>query len=160
MKINKTVSITIFLVLIMLLTTSCYAQITVQTCSAKDRAKNDIVYKKFYKWLNQSKRYVLLKNAIICSNPKALANLYDNIMQRGGNYNGYDITVNVPNCKARQLWHAAHVIKVLYNGKMFKINYVTLMTTGCETTLTETKNQYAIASQVLDEQQYKAIFMN
>ena len=131
---------------IIIFSLSCYAQ--------------SAINKKYNAWLNQSKRYILIRNAIVCKDPKVLANLYDAIMQRNGRYSNYDINTNVPNCEAHPFWRPAHVTKTLYGGKIFKINYLVIRTTDGKINIEKHKNMYAVTSQVLDQKHYESIFIN
>lgn len=124
----------------------------------------------YNKWFKSAKIYILFKNSLECNNPKDLAQLYNNILGHGGNYNPgamryenhfapYSIDEHVV-CDAIgspvQLHIKTNIVginKTFYHGKIVEVDYV-----HHNNHSTLFLNRYVLVSQLYDKKRYNEEF--
>jgi hypothetical protein len=136
--------------------------------SSKGKSRN-LTETQYHKWFKSAKIYVLLENSVECNNPKDLAEMYNNILAKGGSYNPgamryenhfapYSTDNNTCDAigGAVQLHIKTNILgfnKTFYHGKIVKVDYVRHNNHS-----TLFLNRYVLVSQLYDKKRYNAEF--
>jgi hypothetical protein len=136
------------LTILLLLTTTVYAQIDYD-------AQNLAEYKSFSKWLKTAKdseKVYMEPTTVYCSKKKDTITLVNHILGNGGNYQPNKIKYIMPNCNALPIGRIGRIIQSKKGSNIVKIRYIMPYTdndmlekyfyTGQLTTVAQKKKEY------------------